>query len=402
MTEKLFYKNTYIKEFVAKGRGQRQDENGEWYVVLDATAFYPTGGGQPFDTGTLNGRKVVKVEEIDGEVRHYVEEKLANIEKVSGEIDWQRRFDHMQQHAGQHILTAAFEELFQIHTVSFHLGKEVSTIDLDQGQISEELFFEAERRANEIVLENRLIEAKWVSQSEAAQYKLRKELSVTENIRLVIIPGYDYNGCGGTHPSSTGEVGMIKILDWEKQRNKVRVHFICGDRIKTQLQQKHSILKELSQLLSASEKQLPIATEKLLDLNKSQAKVITDLQEQCIQLEAEQLMKSLKDWSGAKVIAKVFTNRSVQQLQRLAHIMIEHGQGVNVFFITENLDKIQFVFSRDKAAKINMKTLANEIFPLINGKGGGSESTVQGGGELKITGEEILSKLQNLLSSPKV
>lgn len=397
MTEKLFYKNAYIKEFVAKGRGQKQDENGDWYVVLEATAFYPTGGGQPFDTGTLNGNKVFKVEEVDGEVRHYVEEKLASIEKVNGEIDWQRRFDHMQQHAGQHILTAAFEELFQIHTVSFHLGKEVSTIDLDRGQISEELFLEAEKRANKIILENRPIEAKWVSQTEAAQYKLRKELSVTENIRLVIIPDYDYNGCGGTHPSSTGEVGMIKIVDWERQRNKIRVHFICGDRLITHFQQKHSILKELSQLLSASEKQLPSATEKLLDINKSQAKMISDLQEKCVQLEAEQLMKSMNDWAGEKVIAQVFTNRSVQQLQRLARIMIEHGQGVNVFFITENLDKIQFVFSRDKEANINMRTLANEILPLINGKGGGTESTVQGGGELKMSGGEILSRLQNLL-----
>ncbi|WP_313897576.1 alanyl-tRNA editing protein [Bacillus litorisediminis] len=161
------------------------------------------------------------MEDREGEIRHYLEKPIPDISQpVIGQIDWDRRFDHMQQHAGQHILSAAFEELFHMKTVSFHLGTEVLTIDLDTSELTEDIALQAENLANQIILENRPIETKWVTEEEAKKYRLRKELSVTDQIRLVIIPDFDYNGCGGTHPSSTGQVGSIKILNWEKQRKK--------------------------------------------------------------------------------------------------------------------------------------------------------------------------------------
>ncbi|MGG0719321.1 DHHA1 domain-containing protein [Robertmurraya massiliosenegalensis] len=399
MTQKIYYKDAYIKEFIAKGLEQNQDHRGKWYIVLNETAFYPTGGGQPHDLGTLNGVMVLDVEEIEGEIRHYVEERLEDIEKIEGKIDWSRRLDHMQQHAGQHILTAAFEERFQISTVSFHLGKDFCTIDLETEKLSEEILFEVERRANEIILEDRPIETKWVTHSEATNYKLRKELSVTEDIRLVIIPDYDYNGCGGTHPTSTSQVSAIKILDWEKQRNKVRVRFICGKRVLIHLHQKHFILKELGQLLSASEEQLPMVAQKLLEANKTQAKSIADLQETQLQIEAEQLLKTVSEWAGEKVIENVFENRTVQQLQKLARLITEQNLGINVFFVVGNGDKLQFVFSRDQLASFNMKAIVKEILPAINWRGGGSESSAQGGGDAIISGKEILSRVQELIKT---
>jgi alanyl-tRNA synthetase len=213
-TEKVYYQDPYKQSFTTKLVKQAQDKNGGYYVVLEKTIFYPTGGGQPHDTGMINGVHVYEVEEIDGEIRHYVEQPIESHNEIIGEIAWDRRFDHMQQHTGQHILSAAFEEVYGYKTVSFHLGKELCTIDLEISNLNEEEANQTEELANKIILENRPIETKWITEAELSHYSLRKELSVSENIRLVIIPNFDYNGCGGTHPNSTGQVSAIKILNW--------------------------------------------------------------------------------------------------------------------------------------------------------------------------------------------
>lgn len=153
-TKKLFYQDPYLRSFSARVLTSDKDEQGRFYVVLDRTAFYPTGGGQPHDTGTLNGIHVYDVEEADGEVRHYIEEPVDIHHEITGEIDWERRFDHMQQHAGQHILSAAFEEMFGYQTVSFHLGQKICSIDLDTADLTDEELMQAENKANDIILES--------------------------------------------------------------------------------------------------------------------------------------------------------------------------------------------------------------------------------------------------------
>ena len=234
MKELFYYQDSMMKEFTADVVTTGTDENGP-YVVLSNTAFYPTGGGQPNDTGWLNGIEVINVEKVDEEIRHYIKEDVAINGTVEGKLNWVRRFDHMQQHTGQHILTAAFVELFDYQTVSFHLGSELVAIDLNVAEVTAEQLAAAEKRANDIVLENRPIETTWVTKDELAQYNLRKDVTVDEDIRLVIIPDYDYNGCGGTHPTSTGQVQMIKIMEIEKMKSNIRVHFVCGDRVREQL-----------------------------------------------------------------------------------------------------------------------------------------------------------------------
>ncbi|MDQ0156644.1 alanyl-tRNA editing protein [Robertmurraya andreesenii] len=397
MTEKLYYKNVYQKKFTAKGLCQKQDENGNRYVVLDKTAFYPTGGGQPFDKGSLNGIQVTNVEEIDGEIRHYVTTELKQIDEIEGVVDWERRFDHMQQHSGQHILTAAFVELFGVQTVSFHLGKEISTIDLNTENLTTDMISQVEKRANEIILENRGIETKWVTMEEALQYNLRKELSVSEDIRLVIIPEFDYNGCGGTHPSSTGQVGSIKILAWERQKKQVRLQFVCGNRVLKQLEQKHSIVLKLCQMLSAPEQEMESAVQKLLEVNKTLGKTVDELKEEMLRYEAETLWTSLEEWNGTPVIKKVFKDRTIKELQQLAKIITLQHRGINLFLVAENEDKLQFVCARDADASVNMKEMVQQILPLIHGKGGGSERSAQGGGEAVITGEELLAKIESII-----
>lgn len=397
MTEKLYYQDVLQKEFTAQGLYQKRDEEGNWYVVLSQTAFYPTGGGQPHDTGTLNGVMVTNVEDIDGEIRHYIEKRLEQLGLINGIIDWDRRFDHMQQHSGQHILTAAFFELFGFETVSFHLGQETATIDITTNALTEDILHRVEQRANEIILENRPIETKWVTNEEALQYKLRKKLSVTENIRLVIIPDFDYNGCGGTHPTSTGQVSLLKILDWEKQKDKARVRFICGNRVIKHLHFKHSTTTELSRLLSVPEEELPNATNKMLETNKTLGKTIDGLREDLLQYEASELITSLEVSDGEKIVTKLFQNRTIQELQKLARILTTQVEKISVFFVTENGEQLQFVCLRDKDASINMKRVVQQILPLIEGKGGGNETAAQGGGKAVISGNDLLKRIKSFV-----
>lgn len=389
LKNKLYYQDPYIKSFTTHLKDQQKDEQGRVYAILEETAFYPTGGGQPYDTGTLNGIKVIDVEEIDGEIRHYIAQPFNEPGEITGEIDWERRFDHMQQHAGQHILSAAFEEKFGFATVSFHLGNEVLTIDLDIEELTDEQAEEAEDLANQIILENRSIETKWVTMDELSSYRLRKQLSVTENIRLVIIPDFDYNGCGGTHPHSTGEVKAIKILDWEKQRKKIRVHFVCGDRVLNQLHQKQKEIKRLTSILNAPEENLADTAKKLIEDKKMLEKSIEELKDELVAYEAKDLLTNGKSSSNGLIISKQFKNRSIQEVQKLARAVTVLSEEAVVFFVNDTEEKLQFVCAKGKAPNGSMKEITNKLLPLINGKGGGNDLFAQGGGEALITAEQL-------------
>lgn len=392
MENKLYYQDAYIKSFTAELIRQGADESGRNYAVLTQTAFYPTGGGQPFDTGILNGVEVVDVEEIDGEIRHYIKELLEEGMPIEGEIDWGRRFDHMQQHAGQHILSAAFEELYGYKTVSFHLGKDTLTIDLDTESLSAEEADRIEELANQVILENRPVITKWVDEDELKQYKLRKALSVSNNIRLVIIPEFDYNGCGGTHPNSTAEVGYLKILGWERQKKIIRVEFVCGQRVLRKLGQKHEIIKELSVMLNASEQDMVSAVNRLLGQKKTTEKSIEEMRDQLLKYEAADLAEA----NTGAIISRVYQNRGIQELQRLARLLAEQADDKVFLLVAENEDKLQFVFTRGKNARGNLKDWSKHALSLIDGKGGGSDQLVQGGGRL-MPGEEFIREITRVI-----
>ncbi|MBB4826626.1 alanyl-tRNA synthetase [Sporosarcina luteola] len=389
--ERLYYQDAYLKEFNANIVRLAEDGNGRPYVVLSNTAFYPTGGGQPHDMGTIHGIPVVDVEEVDGEIQHYLAKSMEPVDQVAGIIDWNRRFDHMQQHAGQHILTASFVELFGFPTVSFHLGKELVSIDLDIEEVSEEQLRAAERLANEILLENRPIETKWVTEEELEQYALRKQLAVTDEIRLVIIPDFDYNGCGGTHPKSTGEVGLISIIGTEKQKRKTRVHFVCGGRVLEQLHKKNVELREASKLLSAPENGVSEAIEKLLSSHHVLEKSLEEANETLLAVEAKELA-ACKAEIG--VIKAAFTNRTIQELQKLARLIVQEDEAAIVFLVAKNDTKLQFVAARGAAVSASMKEVSADILPLLNGKGGGNDAFVQGGGERTVRADELLEAME--------
>lgn len=389
LKNRLYYLDPYCKSFQTHIVKETQDTEGNNYVVLDNTAFYPTGGGQPHDTGSLNGVSVLNVEEVDGEIRHFVAESLGSVNQVEGIVNWARRFDHMQQHAGQHILSAAFVELFEFPTVSFHLGKDIVSIDLDTEEITSKQLETVEKLSNEIILENRSIETKWVTEAELEQYPLRKQLAVTDEIRLVVIPKYDYNGCGGTHPSTTGQVSALKILSTEKHRGKTRVYFVCGKRILKQLHRKTGILADASKLLSAPEEGINATIQKLLETNHLLVKSLEETQEALLAFEAKALLNTQKQG----VVKAIFVGRTVQQLQKIAKLLVTESDETIVLLVAENENRLQFVAARGALVKISMKQVSSATLPIINGKGGGSDAFVQGGGEL-ISAEVLLQAME--------
>ncbi|MDT8861664.1 alanine--tRNA ligase-related protein [Alkalihalobacillus sp. MEB130] len=388
MVHKLYYQDVYQKEFYAKVVKQEQDHEGNWYVVLNETAFYPTGGGQPFDTGTIQHLTVQKVEEIEGEIRHFVSSPLETREIVQAKINWERRFDHMQQHTGQHILSAAFAQLFQLETVSFHLGTEISTIDLHTQELTTDQVKEAVTLSNEIILENRPIETRWVQKEELSQYQLRKDPSVTENIRLVMITNFDDNACGGTHPTSTNEVGSIKVLYWERQKNGIRVYFICGNRVLTQFDQKQQILLTLTGLVSAPEQDLPQVIEKRMAKEKDLAKSIEILKEELLTYEAKEILEV-----DELLIGRVYQERTIKELQKLAQMVTKQRATCTVFFVSENENRLQIVGARGGKSAYPCKDPILKELPTISGKGGGNECLVQGGGEATLTASDFLERL---------
>ncbi|MGR3762501.1 alanyl-tRNA editing protein [Rossellomorea sp. NS-SX7] len=400
MTTKLYYEDAYLTTFETTINHQGQEEDGRWYVVVEQTAFYPTGGGQPFDEGVLNGIPVVNVEETAGEIRHYIERPFETLPgKAMGEIDWNRRFDHMQQHAGQHILSAAFAENLGYETISFHLGKEFLTIDLAVEKITYEDACKAEELANRLIREGRPIETKWMTGEEAAAYPLRKELAVSDDVRLVIIPDFDYNGCGGTHPRSTSEVGAIKILGWEKHKGHIRLQFVCGDRVLGQLHQKNEVIKELTALLQSPQEKMKEAAHQLIDKVKIQEKQMEELKKELMKYEAKELQgKAIALPKGANLVKGACQNRPVQELQQLAREIIADNEETVVFLTVQNGDKLQVVGAKGKQTHQNLKDLAPKIFAIINGKGGGKEDFIQGGGEPVVSPEGLLDEIETILN----
>ncbi|WP_371018416.1 alanyl-tRNA editing protein [Pseudalkalibacillus sp. JSM 102089] len=393
MTTKLFYEDPYIKTFTAEKWEQFTDEANRSYVILDQTAFYPTGGGQPYDGGTLNGVQVLDVEEVEGEIRHYVDGKLPATEHVHGDINWARRFDHMQQHAGQHILSAAFEDQLGYSTVSFHLGQEVCTIDLNVATLDDEEVKTAEKFANNVIQQNLPIETNWVSEEELSNYTLRKQLAVSDDIRLVIIPDVDYSGCGGTHPSSTGQVQAISILKIEKQKKQMRVHFVCGERVTDELRKKQGIMLGLTNALSVPQSHLVEAAERVLLQSKEYEKTIEELNEKLLSYEAKELLHGADTIHDQKVVQMISKQHGMKELQKLAKMVLKEDPHVIVFFISEGEDKLQIVCGRGEALSYDMNFSLKEVLPFINGKGGGKKDFAQGGGEPVRSAEELLIEL---------
>jgi len=382
MTERLYYRDSFLRKFPATVLevvpGDRPG------IVLDRTAFYPTSGGQLFDTGTLlsdKGRaRVAEVaEDDDGRILHFVEgEGLPPGAQIQGEIDDSRRRDHMQQHSGQHVLSAAFIRLFELETISFHMGDESSTIDLSTSGLNAQQIEEVGTLANDIVLEDRPVDIRFVSRDEAQGLGLRKIPPVQrDQLRLIDICDFDLTACGGTHVIRTGQIGGILLRKTEKVKQGWRVEFVCGNRAVRTARRDFRTLTEAAGLVSGHIWELPQQIGKLLANAKTLRKSQADLLEEIASYHANQLLTETPEHNGRKVIVQVFPDRDLEYVKLLAQRVVRQGTAICFFASISATPAV--LFAQSAGQPHNMGALMKEALVSLGGGGGGSKDIAQGG-----------------------
>ena len=302
MTDRLYYTDPYLREFDAEVISTERLDDGRHAVVLNRTAFYPTSGGQPFDTGTLGTTRVIDVidRETDHAILHVVEADLPP-GPARGMVDWGRRFDHMQQHTGQHVLSAAFDRLHNARTMSFHLGSVSSTIDIAR-EVSAKEIADAEAEASQVVWNDVPVSIRFADSAEVARMPLRKE-SVREGLlRLIDVEGVDLSACGGTHVSRTGAIGNIAVASWEKFRGGTRVEFVCGGRALRAYRLLRDSVAESVQKLSVGAHELPASIDRLQNESKDLKRQLKDLQSRLASFEAEAIASRAEAQGTLKLV----------------------------------------------------------------------------------------------------
>jgi alanyl-tRNA synthetase len=383
-TKKLYFDDPYRIKFESKVLDRRKHENRP-ALVLEQTCFYPESGGQPPDKGEINGAQVIDVGEVGNEILHILDKEVLG-DVVSGSIDWKTRFDYMQQHAGQHVLSGCFYAFLQGETRSFHLGAEVSTLEINVQKITEAELEKVEELANNIVFQNKDISTYFVSQDKIAEVPLRRPPKKEGTIRVVEVSGFDYSACGGTHPRKTGEIGLIKILKWERIRNNLRFEFVCGGRALRDYTLKNRTLLQAAARLSVGESEVIAALEKLFGDLKNQKKQNRKLREQVTEGEALEMVQKAEGF----LIRNTFSERFPDDIRFLASNIIK-SPGFVVLFGLEARERVHVVLARSDDVDLDMRELIPVIVPLINGKGGGRPSLVELAGDNVIRLEEALN-----------
>jgi len=390
MTDRLYYRDSFLYDFDAEVR--ELTESPRPAVILDRTAFYPTSGGQVFDTGTITAGDVqLKVSEVadteDGKVVHYLEAPTKNMQpgtRVHGQIDAARRRDHMQQHSGQHVLSAAFIRMFDMHTVSFHMADDYCSIDLDSPTLTKEQIESAERLANDIILENRPVDIRFVSRDEAANLGLRKlPPAERDQLRLIDIHDFDLTACGGTHVRQTGEIGCILLRKAERVRQGWRIEFVAGQRAVATARRDYTTLTEAAGLFSAHIYDVQQQVRKSLDEIRSLRKQCEQSQEELAAAQAAALLAGTPEVNGRKLIIRTFTDRDMNSLKLLAQKLARLAPNAIALLATTS-PQPSLVFARSPSVQsaeqlFDMGSLMKETMARLGGRGGGSKDMAQGG-----------------------
>jgi alanyl-tRNA synthetase len=408
-TERLYYRDSHLREFDARVTSvSGADAGGRVAVTLDRTAFYPTGGGQPTDTGTLGGARVVEcVDEEGGRgVLHLVEGASAPEvgALVRGRIDWPRRLDHLQQHTGQHILSQAFVELFGAQTRGFRMMSEASEVDVELADPSDERVEQAVNRADEIIWDDRPVRVRQVTAEEAARMPLRRDSAREGELRIIEIEGFDLSPCGGTHARRTGEVGLVAVRSWERAKGLTRVTFVAGARALSDYRRANHTARSVASMFSAARDEAANAVARLLEEHKQLQRRARALGELAARAEARELLEEASTipglvastgaasavstggasgdapgGGGVRLVARVLEARDAEGLKRLASALAAHAGTVALLGSREGADA-RLVFARSPDAPGDMNALMREACRALEGRGGGRPDMAQGGG----------------------
>jgi alanyl-tRNA synthetase len=394
VTERLYYTDSYLTEF--ESQVTACVPSGEKFeVFLAATAFYPTGGGQPNDLGVLSGRNVIDVaDREDGGVAHILDGPLGPGARVKGAVDWVRRFDHMQQHSGQHILSAAFESTAKARTESFHLGTASCTIDLNR-VLSPAEIAQAEAEANRVVWDDREVRICFASAESVAELELRKEPTRAGTLRLIEMEGFDRSACGGTHVARTGVVGIIAITGWEKFKGGTRVEFVCGGRALERLRSWRDVFSATSRVLSVLPEALAPSIERLQRENKGLGRAVRELQGQLAVHKAAELVASAGPAeSGRIAIACALDGWDAAGLKGIATAAAA-AAGVRIAVFSAASPAL-VVVARAADQGVDAAAVVKGLLGRFGGKGGGKPEFAQGGG-LEGSLEEMQAFARELL-----
>ncbi len=385
MTDRLYYHDSFLYDFDAEVREVIDAPRPA--LVLDRSAFYPTSGGQVFDTGWIssNSDARFRVTEVadreDGKVVHYVEatRDIKPGTRVHGQIDATRRREHMQQHSGQHVLSAAFIRLFDLRTVSFHMADDYCSIDLDTPTLTKEQIESAERLANEIILENHAVDIRFVPREEVGKMGLRKDpVADRDELRIIDIREVDVSACGGTHVRQTGQIGCVLIRKAERVRQGWRVEFVAGQRAVATARRDFTTLTEAAGLFSAYIYDVPTQARKALDEVRSLRKQLEQTLQELAAAQAAALLAETEETKGRKVIVRTFAERDVNFLKLLAQKLTRLSPNAVALLATTS-SQVALVFAQSAGQPFDMGALMKETMAGLGGRGGGSKDMAQGG-----------------------
>jgi alanyl-tRNA synthetase len=377
MTERLYYHDSYLRQFEARVVKSEQTANG-FDVVLDATAFYPTSGGQPHDLGLMAGARIQDVVERDEEIVHRLTGPVAEV-RLQCEIDWARRFDHMQQHTGQHVLSQAFVRAAKRNTVGFHMGADYVTIDLDAEGISPQQISTAEHLANEIIYENRPIAVRIVPETEVPALGLRKESQRIGPFRVVSVEDFDVSACGGTHVRRTGEIGSIVVRKVERVNRQARVEFVCGRRSVVSGQRDLETLSLVARQLSVGFTEVPARVEKQLQESRQLRKTLQSKNRLLASLLAKELCAQIPEHRGRRIVKQLFEDEEMEFLKLLAQALVSLGNCV--VLLGSGGPQAALLFAQSENLPGDLRQILPSCCQLIEGKGGGTRTLVQAGGK---------------------
>jgi alanyl-tRNA synthetase len=403
MTTRLYWNDSHLTRFTASVVDSWL-ENGRRIISLDQTAFYPTGGGQPCDTGSINSARVIEVEIAgDGRILHRLDSdvSLAAGQEVACEINWRRRREMIQQHTGQHILSQAFFRLFGAETKGFRITDRTTEIDLTleaQPDEIESAIASAEELANEVVFDNREIRVHNLTSEEAAALPLRKESSVDDCVRVIEIADYDWSPCGGTHAERTGEVGLIAVRGWERAKKMTRVHFLCGVRALDDYRQANRSVDAIARKLSAGREEAESSVAKLIDDNKRLSRRTRELAGTVATIEAHELIEAAALVGGARIVSRIFVDRDVEELKLLAHRLVE-GNSVVALLASKESGAARLVFARSANLSSDMNALMRAACERLGGRGGGKPEFAQGGGSKMNELGEVLEAARTMFKA---